>query len=68
MFDNTASHSIYAKDALQVAHMNKGPGGQQRFFRSGWYVNGNGELITQEMSTTSINPETGNSITIKKGI
>lgn len=31
MFDNATSQSIYAKDALQVAHMNKKPGGQQPF-------------------------------------
>lgn len=28
IFDNTTSHTIYAKDELQVAHMNKGPGRQ----------------------------------------
>lgn len=27
MFDNTICYSIYAKDALQVAHKNKGLGG-----------------------------------------
>ena len=27
MFDNVTSHAVYAKDALQVAHMNKGPEG-----------------------------------------
>ena len=32
MFDNLTSHSIYAKDALQVAQMNKRPGDQQFFF------------------------------------
>ena len=68
MFDNATSHSIYAKDALQVAHMNKGPGGQQPFLRPGWYTNPNGKLITQEMSTTSINPVTGNSTTVQKRI
>ena len=31
MFDNATSHSIYAKDELQVAQMNKGPGSQQPF-------------------------------------
>lgn len=31
MFDNATSHSIYAKDALQVVYMNKGPGNQQPF-------------------------------------
>ena len=35
MFDNAISHFIYAEDALQVAHMNKGPGGQQLFLWSG---------------------------------
>ena len=35
MFDNTISHEIYAKDALQVANMNKGPGEQQLFLRLG---------------------------------
>ena len=68
MFDNATSHSIYAKDVLQVAHMNKGPGGQQPFLQPGWYTNPNGELITQEMSTISINLVTGNSTTIQKGI
>ncbi len=36
MLDNTTSHSIYVKDALQVAQMNKGTGGQQLFLRAGW--------------------------------
>lgn len=31
MFDNATSHSIYAKDALQVANINKETGGQQPF-------------------------------------
>ncbi len=35
MFDNTKCHSIYAKDALQVAQINKGLGGQQFFLRAG---------------------------------
>lgn len=35
MFDNVISYSIYAKDALQVAHMNKRPGEQQSFLRTG---------------------------------
>ena len=37
MFDNATSHAIYAKDALQVAQMNKGPEGQQPFLRASWY-------------------------------
>lgn len=35
MFDNAISHSIYAKDALQVIQINKGPSGQQPFFYPG---------------------------------
>lgn len=31
MFDNAMSYSIYSKDILQVAYMNRGPGGQQPF-------------------------------------
>ena len=34
MFDNVTSHAIYAKNALQVAHMNKDPGGQQLFLQA----------------------------------
>lgn len=32
IFNNVISHSIYAKDILQVAHINKKLGGQQSFF------------------------------------
>ena len=46
MFDNATSHAVYAKDELQVAHMNKGPGGQQPFLRAGWYKRVGGEIIT----------------------
>ena len=35
MFDNTMSHLIYAKNALQFAYMNKEPGGQQSFLWPG---------------------------------
>ena len=34
MFDNVTRHAIYAKDALPVTHINKGPGGQQFFLRA----------------------------------
>lgn len=34
MFDNAISHAIYAKNALQVTHINKGPGRQEFFFTS----------------------------------
>ena len=48
--------------------MNKGPGGQQPFLRPGWYTTPDEELITQDMSTTSINPVTGKSTIVQKGI
>ena len=64
MFDNATSHPIYAKDALQVAHMNKRLGDQQPFIWPGWYITPNGELIIQEISTTLIYPVIGNSITV----
>ena len=35
MFDNAISHSIYAKNALQFAQMNKEQGGQQLFLGAG---------------------------------
>lgn len=38
LFDNATSHLVYAKDALQVHKMNKGPGGQQAQLRNGWYM------------------------------
>ena len=31
MFENTISHSIYAKNALQVAYINEKPSSQQLF-------------------------------------
>ena len=68
MFDNATSHAIYAKDALQVTHMNKGPGGQQSFLRAGWYQNIDGEIITQEMHTLVDNPTNGQSQKIQKGV
>lgn len=68
MFDNATSHLIYAKDALQVANMNKGSGGQQSFLRPGWYTGANGETIPQEMCFTQQNPLTGESTKVQKGI
>lgn len=35
MFNNTTSHAIYAKDVLQVMHMNKSPRDQQLFLQAG---------------------------------
>lgn len=68
LFDNATSHSIDAQDALQVAHMNKRPGGQQPFLRSGWFVGPNQDVVDQEMSTMVTNPTTGQSYFIQKGI
>ncbi len=68
LFDNATSNSIYALDALQVANMNKGPGGQQPFLRPRWFIGSNQEMIVQEMSTVITNPLTGQSTTIQKGI
>ena len=49
LFDNATSHSVYAKDALQVKDMNKGIGGKQPQLRNGWY-NLNGVRTVQPMS------------------
>ena len=68
MFDNATSHSIYTKDALQVAHINKGPGGQQPFFRPGLYMAHDGEVVRQEISTVVVNPSTGQSRIVQKEI
>ena len=68
MFDNATSHSIYAKDALQVAYINKRPDGQQSFLRPDWYPDQKGELIRQDMSTVTMDSVTSKSSTIKKGI
>ena len=68
MFDNAISHSIYTKDTLQVAHMDKGPGGQQLFLWPGWYTNQKGELIRQDISTVTMDFVTGKSSTIQKEI
>ncbi len=68
LFDNTTSHSIYAQDALQVANMNKRPGGQQPFLRPGWFMGFNQEIIVQKMSTVITDPFIDQSTTIQKGI
>ncbi len=68
MFDNATSHAIYAKDALQVTHMNKGLGGQQPFLRAGWYEAANGEIITQELCLLTENPITCKATKVQKGI
>ena len=64
MFDNTTSHSIYAKDALQVANMNKGLEGQPAFLRPEWYTTPNKEVITQQMCELRINLATGQSFQV----
>ena len=68
LFDNATSHSIYAPDALQVANMNKRPGGQQPFLRPGWFMRSNQEMVVQEMPTVITDPLTGQSTTIQKDI
>ena len=68
LFENATSHSIYALDALQVAHMNKRSGGQQSYFRPGWFMGPNQETVIQEMSTVNTDPITNKSIIIQKGI
>lgn len=68
MFDNATSHLIYAKDALQAANMNKGPGGQQAFLRPGWYTGANGETVTQDMCFQQYNPITGQTTQVHKGL
>lgn len=37
LFDNAISHSVYAKDALQVSDMNKGSRSKQSYLRQGWF-------------------------------
>lgn len=49
LFDNATSHSVYAKDALQVNNMNKGPGGKQSQLRDGWFDYA-GARVVQPMS------------------
>ena len=68
LFDNATSHSIYALDALQVAHMNKGSGSQQSYLRPGWFVGPNQETVVQEMSTVNTDPINNKSTIIQKGI
>lgn len=45
MFDNTTKYSIYAPDAFEVAHMNKGSGGQKLYLRPEWFVGPNQERV-----------------------
>ena len=68
IFDNATSHSVYAKDALQIGNMNKYSGGQQSFLRPGWYERVNRDIISQEMSLAMQNPETGQLSQFQKGI
>lgn len=35
--NNATSHSVYAKDALQIKNMNKRCGERQPLFRNGWF-------------------------------
>jgi hypothetical protein len=67
LFDNATSHSVYADNALRVAKMNKGEGGQQPILRDGWYKDGD-TLIRQEMFYTETDPVTGIVRKVPKGI
>ena len=68
MFDNATSHAIYAKDALQVAYINKRSDGQQPFLHTSWYRKVEGEIIIEEMCLSSKNPGTSQSTKIQKKI
>lgn len=45
LFDNSTSHFVYAKDALQAKNMNKGIGGSQPILRDGWFDNQKGVQV-----------------------
>lgn len=68
MFNNATSHFIYAKNKLQVAHINKGSSDQQLFLWPSWYTILNKEWITQKISTNSMNPITRNFTIIQREI
>lgn len=68
IFDNTISPSINTKGILQVAHMNKRPGKQQLFLCAGWYIIQIREVVSQKMSTMTINHMTGQSTVVQKEI
>lgn len=68
MFDNAIGHSIYAKDALQVARINKRSEGQQPFLWLDWYMAHDRKVISQEMSTMVVNLSTSQSSIMQKGI
>lgn len=48
-FDQSTNHNAMAENALVATKMNLGPGGVQSTLRDGWYINENGENITQPM-------------------
>lgn len=68
MFDNAFSHSIYAKDALHVANINKKLRGQQAFLRFEWYTTPNKEVIVQQICKLLIYSTIGQSFQIQKRI
>ena len=49
LFNNSTSHSVYAKNALQVKDMNKRCGEKQPILRNGWFDQGR-TRITQPMN------------------
>jgi len=49
MVDNSQGHGIYAPDTLLTRDMNFNPSGSQPRLRNGWFINGLGEKVVQEM-------------------
>ena len=49
LFDNATSHSVYAKDALQIKDINKRPSEKQPILRNGWFDH-EGIRITHPMN------------------
>lgn len=54
LFDNATSHSVYAKDALQIQEMNKGIGGKQDQLCNGWFEK-DGAIVHQLMNYDKVN-------------
>ena len=54
LFDNATSHSVYAKDALQVQEINKGVRSKQAQLRNGWFEMGE-VRVEQSMNYNEVN-------------
>ena len=50
MFDNSTGHGAFAPDALVASKLNLNAGGKQSQLRDGWFLNANGNRVTQPMS------------------